>query len=118
MPVQRTFSKYWGMNTFFRAFALALIVLGLGTGSHAFANGENASGAGEQKTAQVDGPLVPLETVISQIHAQHPGRLVGANGPTVVRGRPIYRIMWDTEGRILTIVVDARTGQIIRKGGE
>lgn len=106
------------MNTFFRAFALALMVLGLGSGSLAYAQDEAASRAGEEKTAQVDGPLVPLETVISQIHAQYPGRLVGANGPTVVRGRPIYRIMWDTEGRILVIVVDARTGQIIRRGGD
>jgi uncharacterized membrane protein YkoI len=57
-------------------------------------------------------PYVPLESIIAQIQARTPGRLVGVRGPN---GQGIYRIIWETpDGRVITFVVDGRTGQILR----
>lgn len=57
-------------------------------------------------------PFIPLEYIISQIQARTPGRLVGVRGPN---GQGIYRIVWETpDGRVLTFVVDGRTGQVLR----
>jgi uncharacterized membrane protein YkoI len=57
-------------------------------------------------------PYVPLENIIGQIQARVPGRLVGVRGPN---GQGIYRIVWETpDGRVITFVVDGRTGQILR----
>lgn len=57
-------------------------------------------------------PFVPLEFIIGQIQARTPGRLVGVRGPN---GQGIYRIVWETpDGRVITFVVDGRTGQILR----
>lgn len=54
---------------------------------------------------------IPLESIIGQIQARTPGRLVGVRGPN----GGIYRIIWETpDGRVVTFVVDARTGQILR----
>jgi uncharacterized membrane protein YkoI len=57
-------------------------------------------------------PYVPLESIIAQIQARTPGRLVGVRGPN---GQGMYRIIWETpDGRVITFVVDGRTGQIMR----
>ena len=57
-------------------------------------------------------PYVPLENIIGQIQARTPGRLVGVRGPN---GQGIYRIIWETpDGRVITFVVDGRTGQVLR----
>lgn len=57
-------------------------------------------------------PYVPLESIIAQIQARTPGRLVGVRGPN---GQGMYRIIWETpDGRVVTFVVDGRTGQILR----
>lgn len=57
-------------------------------------------------------PFLPLESIIAGIQARVPGRLVGVQGPN---SQGIYRIVWETtDGRVITFVVDARTGQILR----
>jgi uncharacterized membrane protein YkoI len=57
-------------------------------------------------------PYVPLESIIAQIQARTPGRLVGVRGPN---GQGMYRIIWETpDGRVITFVVDGRTGQVLR----
>jgi uncharacterized membrane protein YkoI len=57
-------------------------------------------------------PYIPLESIIAQIQARYPGRLVGVRGPN---GQGMYRIIWETpDGRVITFVVDGRTGQILR----
>jgi uncharacterized membrane protein YkoI len=58
------------------------------------------------------GPYIPLESIIGGIQARTPGRLVGVRGPN---GAGHYRIIWETpDGRVITFIVDARTGQILR----
>jgi uncharacterized membrane protein YkoI len=55
--------------------------------------------------------------IIDAINAQTPGRLVGVQGPRMMGSRALYRIMWETrDGRVIPIVVDARSGQILGPG--
>jgi uncharacterized membrane protein YkoI len=57
-------------------------------------------------------PYIPLESIIAQIQSRVPGRLVGVRGPN---GQGLYRIIWETpDGRVITFVVDGRTGQVLR----
>jgi uncharacterized membrane protein YkoI len=63
------------------------------------------------------GRFARLEMIIEAINAQTPGRLVGVQGPRMMGGRALYRIMWETrDGRVIPIVVDARSGQILGPG--
>ena len=63
------------------------------------------------------GEIRSLEDVAAQVQSRYPGRLLDArldqNGP-----RWVYRLKTLTrEGRVLTIVVDARTAQILGVAG-
>lgn len=61
------------------------------------------------------GRLVPLEQVIRNIARQTPGRLLDA-GLEGGGERPVYRVRWQTnDGRRIDYIVDARSGQIIRR---
>jgi uncharacterized membrane protein YkoI len=72
----------------------------------------NGRGRGRGRGGDDARPYVPLESIIGQIQARTPGRLVGVRGPN---GQGIYRIIWETpDGRVITFVVDGRTGQILR----
>lgn len=69
-------------------------------------------GRGRGRGGEDARPYIPLEYIIGQIQARTPGRLVGVRGPN---SQGIYRIVWETpDGRVITFVVDGRTGQILR----
>ena len=73
----------------------------------------NAGGHGQDRESyQV--AFVPLETIIANVQSSVPGRLVGVKGPQINGDRAIYRIIWETpDGRVITFIVDAHTGQIL-----
>jgi uncharacterized membrane protein YkoI len=62
--------------------------------------------------------VVPLERIVEQIRRRTPGNLLGAGAPSDEGGRMIYRILWDSRGRQLEYVVDARSGAILSVNGE
>jgi len=61
--------------------------------------------------------VIPLERIIDQINRRTPGQLLGAGAPTVQNGRMIYRILWDSRGRQIEYIVDARSGSILAVNG-
>jgi uncharacterized membrane protein YkoI len=61
--------------------------------------------------------VIPLERIIEQINRRTPGQLLGAGAPTVQDGRMIYRILWDSRGRQIEYIVDARSGSILAVNG-
>lgn len=62
--------------------------------------------------------LLPLEAVLGNIARQIPGHHLDVDGPFERGGRWIYRIKWLTpDGRVLIIVADAQTGQILETRG-
>jgi uncharacterized membrane protein YkoI len=64
------------------------------------------------------GRLLPLEAVLSNIARQIPGHHLDVDGPMQRGGRWIYRIKWITpDGRVLIIIADAETGQILDTRG-
>jgi uncharacterized membrane protein YkoI len=75
-------------------------------------NDRDDRGARRGRNEDGAGPYIPLESIIGSIQARVPGRLVGVRGPN---GAGHYRIIWETpDGRVITFIVDARTGQILR----
>ncbi len=61
--------------------------------------------------------VIPLERIIEQINRRTPGQLLGAGAPFVQDGRMIYRILWDSRGRQIEYIVDARSGAILAVKG-
>lgn len=62
--------------------------------------------------------IIPLDAVISGLMASYPGKPLDARGPMQRGERLIYEIVWLTvNGRQIVIIVDARTGQVMRVHG-
>lgn len=64
------------------------------------------------------GRVVPLDVVINSLMAQYPGKPLDARGPMQRGNQLIYEIVWLTQnGRQIVVIVDARTGQVLRVRG-
>lgn len=67
---------------------------------------------------QEDQRIVPLDTVMSSLMSQYPGKPLDARGPMRRGAQLIYEIVWLTpEGRQILVIVDARSGQVLRVRG-
>lgn len=67
---------------------------------------------------QDQGQVVPLDVVINSLMAQYPGKPLDARGPMQRGNQLIYEIVWLTQnGRQIVVIVDARTGQVLRVRG-
>ena len=64
--------------------------------------------------------VVPLESIVNGLRAIYPGgRMLDAHGPMPRGDRLIYEIVWVTaDSRQILIIVDARTGQVLRVLGQ
>lgn len=64
-----------------------------------------------------EGRFAPMRDILAAISARYPGRPLGA--PRLQRGQPtVYIIDWLTQdGRKLTVVANAATGQILNVSG-
>jgi hypothetical protein len=66
----------------------------------------------------MSGRLLPLEAVLANVARVYPGYHIGVEGPYQLGGRWCYRIKWLTpDGRVLFILADAETGQILGQRG-
>lgn len=64
------------------------------------------------------GKLLPLEVVLANVARQIPGHHIGVDGPYQQGGRWVYRIKWLTpDGRVIIVIADAETGQILGTRG-
>jgi len=62
--------------------------------------------------------VVPLDTVMSGLMSQYPGKPLDARGPMRRGAQLIYEIVWLTpDGRQIVVIVDARSGQVLRVRG-
>jgi uncharacterized membrane protein YkoI len=62
--------------------------------------------------------LVPLEAILANIARIYPGYHIDVDGPYPAGGRLVYRIKWLTpDGRVIIIIADAETGQILSQRG-
>lgn len=62
--------------------------------------------------------VIPLDIVINGLMAQYPGKPLDARGPMRRGNQLIYEIVWLTqEGRQIVVIVDARSGQVLRVRG-
>lgn len=67
---------------------------------------------------QEDVRVVPLDTVMSSLKSQYPGKPLDARGPMRRGAQMIYEIVWLTpDGRQIVVIVDARSGQVLRVRG-
>lgn len=67
---------------------------------------------------QEDQRIVPLDTVMSSLMSQYPGKPLDARGPMHRGAQLIYEIVWLTpDGRQIVVIVDARSGQVLRVRG-
>jgi len=67
---------------------------------------------------QGDEQVIPLDVVINGLMAQYPGKPLDARGPMRRGNQLIYEIVWLTqEGRQIVVIVDARSGQVLRVRG-
>jgi uncharacterized membrane protein YkoI len=108
------------MNRLSALFA-ALTLAALAAPAAGCTQGLDDYGGRQQDTARAAvqaRQVVPLERIIEQIRRRTPGNLLGAGAPSDEGGRMIYRILWDSHGRQLEYVVDARSGAIISVSGE
>jgi hypothetical protein len=72
----------------------------------------------EDRREDRDERIIPLDAVISGLMASYPGKPLDARGPMQRGERLIYEIVWLTvNGRQIVIIVDARTGQVMRVHG-
>lgn len=64
------------------------------------------------------GRLLPLEVVLANVARSLPGHHIGVDGPYQQGGRWVYRIKWLTpDGRVIIVIADAETGQILGTRG-
>ena len=64
------------------------------------------------------GRILPLEVILGNVARRYPGHHIGVDGPNQQGGRMVYRIKWLTpDGRVIIIIVDAETGQILGQRG-
>ena len=62
--------------------------------------------------------VIPLDMVMSGLMTQYPGKPLDARGPMRRGSQLIYEIVWLTpEGRQIVVIVDARSGQVLRVRG-
>jgi uncharacterized membrane protein YkoI len=67
---------------------------------------------------QGDEQVIPLDIVINGLMSQYPGKPLDARGPMRRGNQLIYEIVWLTrEGRQIVVIVDARSGQVLRVRG-
>lgn len=65
-----------------------------------------------------DNRVVPLDMVMSGLMSQYPGKPLDARGPMRRGAQLIYEIVWLTpDGRQIVVIVDARSGQVLRVRG-
>ncbi|ACG79106.1 conserved hypothetical protein [Phenylobacterium zucineum HLK1] len=106
-----------------RLFAIAVLLAGAAAPAAAVAQeGRPALGAGRGDQDQAregvrSGRQVPLSRVLASIGARTPGRhlntTMGEAG-----GRPAYYVQWQLDnGRVVVFVVDAESGQVMRRQG-
>lgn len=64
------------------------------------------------------GRLLPLEAVLANVGRSIPGHHIGVDGPYQQGRRWVYRIKWLTpDGRVIIVIADAETGQILGTRG-
>jgi uncharacterized membrane protein YkoI len=62
--------------------------------------------------------LLPLEVVLANVARRIPGHHLDVDGPFQRGSRWVYRIKWLTpDGRVLIVIVDAESGQILDTRG-
>lgn len=62
--------------------------------------------------------VIPLDVVINGLSSQYPGKPLDARGPMRRGTQLIYEIVWLTQnGRQIVVIVDARSGQVLRVRG-
>ncbi|HEY2752793.1 PepSY domain-containing protein [Phenylobacterium sp.] len=85
---------------------IAALLLGV-TPEMALAAGQERGEAGQS------GSTVPLSRVLAMIAQRYPGRQLNTTMGEAA-GRPVYIVQWQlTNGRIVMLTVDARSGQIV-----
>lgn len=72
----------------------------------------------EDRREEREDRVLPLDAIIGGLMASYPGKPLDARGPMQRGDRLIYEIVWLTaNGRQIVIIVDARTGQVMRVHG-
>jgi uncharacterized membrane protein YkoI len=69
------------------------------------------------RAAVQGGQVLPLESILQSIARRWPGQVLSAAGPMSQGGAPVYRILWDSRGRQIEFIVDARSGAILQVNG-
>lgn len=73
---------------------------------------------GDERSVESEDRVIPLDSVINSLMSVYPGKPLDARGPMQRADRLIYEIVWLTrDGRQIVIIVDARTGQVMRVRG-
>jgi uncharacterized membrane protein YkoI len=107
-----------------RLFAIAVLIAAAAAPPAALAqDGRPVFGAGrgdqdQAREGRKSGRLVPLSRVISMLDGRYPGRQLNTTMGEA-GGRAAYFVQWQMQdGRVVTFVVDAESGQVIgRQGG-
>ncbi len=72
----------------------------------------------EARTAVKEGRSLPLSQILDKLKTEHGGYLLGAELFSTEAGGTEYHIDWMTEdGRKTVFVVDAQTGNVLRRRG-
>jgi uncharacterized membrane protein YkoI len=69
------------------------------------------------RAAVQGGQVLRLEVILQSIARRWPGQVLSAAGPVAQGGGPVYRILWDSRGRQIEFIVDARSGAILQVNG-
>jgi hypothetical protein len=86
-----------------------------GPGGQSIPPGEQRGERFPRGQMQEDVRIVPLDTVMSNLMSQFPGKPLDARGPMRRGAQIIYEIVWLTpDGRQIKVIVDARSGQVLR----
>lgn len=71
----------------------------------------------EIDTVRQSNDIVPLREVIQRIKRQRGGRYLDAELKRRSGGKAEYHIDWEKDGRKFVVIVDAKSGRIIRSTG-
>jgi hypothetical protein len=86
-----------------------------GPGGQSIPSGEQRGERFRRGQVQEDLRIVPLDTVMNNLMSQYPGKPLNAYGPMRRGAQVIYEIVWLTpDGRQIKVIVDARSGQVLR----
>lgn len=73
----------------------------------------------EARAAVEAGEVLPLNTILRQIRPDFPGRILDAELDGQGRGKWVYRIkMLKKNGRVIELMVDGRSGEVLRSKGD